>query len=379
MPISRWWINRPDLDAILDELARSATLVAPVRTHGEVVFQRVTGTSGICRDYTNSLVPPKRWLLPATERLVRFRVMDDAPTLEATPEDAPGDVVLFGVRSCDAAGFTYLTRFLSGESLGRPDMGDGPFLARRNAVTVLSVTCRRPGSNCMCICCKGGPALESGFDWQLTEHAHGWYVEVESARGQRLAERFAARLRPATEGETAEQRRHLKAVVETFHKHSSHKVRTMMTGRMVSQGRLPSDFWQGIGERCVECGGCAFVCPTCYCFNVADVADHDAGDGAGAGEAYDRIRLRDCCQLAGFVRQAGASYPRATCGERCQTRFFHKFSWQFVDRMQALGCTGCGRCTQVCLGGVGIDTVSDAILQANAESRTNPAAVGEGH
>lgn len=377
MSVSRWWIDRPALDAILDEVARSATLVAPVRTHGEVVFQRVTGASGICRDYTNSLVPPKRWLLPAVERLARFRVANGDVTLEEPPTGEDGEVVLFGVRSCDAAGFNYLTRFLSGEMLGRPDTADGPFLARRNAVTVLSVTCRRPGSTCMCICCKGGPSLEDGFDWQLTEHPRGWYVEVEGERGERLAARFAARMRPATDAETAEQGRHLKAVVETFHQHSSHKVRTMMTGRMVSQGRMPREFWQEIGAHCVECGGCAFVCPTCYCFNVADVADHDADEGAGA--AYDRVRLRDSCQLAGFIRQAGASYPRPTCGERCQTRFFHKFSWQFVDRMQALGCTGCGRCTQVCLGGIGIDTVSDAILQASAESRTNPAAVGEGH
>lgn len=375
MHITRWWIARPDLDQMLDELARDAMLVAPVRTHGEVVFQRVNGAADICRDYVNSLVPPKRWLLPAVEPLVRYRVDDGVPTIEPTPGDAPGELVMFGVRSCDAAGFSYLTKFLSGEMLGRPDTADGPFMARRNNVTVLSVTCRRPGPTCMCICCKGGPALKTGFDWQLTEHSHGWYVEVQGERGTRLADRFASRMRPATDEETAAQRRHLKSVTDAFHKHSSHKVRTMMAGRMISQGRLPRDFWQGIGERCVECGGCAFVCPTCYCFNVADVANHDAA--AGEGEAYDRVRLRDSCQLAGFIRQAGAGYPRPTCGDRCQTRFFHKFSWQFVDRMGALGCTGCGRCSQVCLGGVGIDTVSEIVVRASASARTKPALAGK--
>jgi sulfhydrogenase subunit beta (sulfur reductase) len=375
MPISRWWIEHVDLDDILDELAKDAVLVAPVHVHGEVVFRRVAAASGICRDYVNSLVPPKRWLLPSVERLIRYRVADGVPTIEAA-DGAPDELVLFGVRSCDTAGFTYLTRFLSGEMLSRPDTGDGPFLARRNAVTVLSVTCQRAGPTCMCICCKGGPALKSGFDWQLTEHPYGWYVEVEGVRGKRLADRFAERMRPASEEESAAQHRHLKAVVDAFHRHSSHKVQTMMAGRMVSQGRLPRGFWQNIGEQCVECGGCAFVCPTCYCFNVADVADHDAP--ADAGQAFDRVRLRDSCQLAGFIRQAGAGYPRPTCGDRCQTRFFHKLSWQFVDRMGALGCTGCGRCTQVCLGEVGIDTVSENVVRASASSRTKPALVGNG-
>ena len=375
MEISRWWIDQPDLNAILDELARDAMLVAPVRTHGEVVFQRVSEAASICRDYVNTLVPPKRWLLPEAERLVRYHVVDGVPSIDASAHEEPEQLVLFGVRSCDAAGFNYLTQFLSGEMFDRPDTGDGPFLARRHAVTVLSVTCSLPGRTCMCICCKGGPALTSGFDWQLTEHPHGWYVEVGSARGQQLADRFAARMRPSTDAEAEKQRLRLQAVVDSFHRHSSRKVRTMMAGRMVSQGRLPRDFWQGIGEQCVECGGCAFVCPTCYCFNVADVADLDAP--ASEGAAYDRVRVRDSCQLAGFIRQAGGSYPRPTCGDRCQTRFFHKLSWQFVDRMKALGCTGCGRCVQVCLGGIGIDTVSEDVARASAASRTKPALAGK--
>jgi formate hydrogenlyase subunit 6/NADH:ubiquinone oxidoreductase subunit I len=376
MPDSRWWIEAPDLDAILDELARSATLVAPVRTHGEVVFRQVEGASQVCREYVNSLVPPKRWFLPTPETLLRYRVADGVPAIEAANgrhDELP--LFLFGVRSCDVAGFGYLSRFLSGEMFGRPDTADGPYLARRERATVLSVVCQQPGETCMCVCCKGGPSLPAGYDWQLTEFPRGWYVEVAGPKGRALAERFAARMRPATEAEAAAQRARMETVVEEFHRHSTRKVQSMTAGRMVSQGRLSKRFWAGIGERCVECGGCAFVCPTCYCFNVADVPDHDTGETDG--QVFDRVRLRDNCQLAGFIRQAGAGYPRATCGERCQTRFFHKLSWQFVDRMGALGCTGCGRCAQVCLGGIGIDTVSDEITELFVASGTKRIAGGK--
>jgi hypothetical protein len=125
------------------------------------------------------------------------------------------------------------------------------------------------------------------------------------------------------------------------------------------------------------------VCPTCSCFNVADVNRPGAAGFDEPAEGlrpsapggitaatrdgdWERVRVRDCCMLAGFVRQAGGGYPRWTCGERCVTRFFHKLSVQFRRRLDALGCTGCGRCIQVCLGEEGIDRVAEAMVSALA-------------
>jgi len=375
MPESRWLLATDALDAILDDLAGSTTLVAPVKRAGEVLFRPVTRAAEICRDYVNSLVPPKRFFLPATEPLVRYHFTDGQPVLDGDGEAGAGKpLVLFGVRSCDVAGLEQLTRFFSGESLGHSETADGPFMRRRRNATILSVVCQEPGASCMCVCCKGGPALESGYDWQLTRLAKGWLVEAGSERGRELAARFAARLGPAGDDAVQEKTRRVHDVVERFYQHSHRRVQTMAAGRMTSQGRLPAAFWADLGERCVECGGCAFVCPTCSCFNVADVADAGTGEigEAGAPESaapggpvtapsegsWERQRLRDNCVLAGFVRQAGGAYPRASCGERCLTRFFHKLSWQFVERTGALGCTGCGRCAVVCLAGIGIDRVS---------------------
>jgi formate hydrogenlyase subunit 6/NADH:ubiquinone oxidoreductase subunit I len=375
MPESRWWLATDALDAILDELAKSETLVAPVRRAGEVLFRPVGCAADICRDYVNSLVPPKRFFLPSPEALLRYHFADGQPVLDGNGVGGePPALVLFGVRSCDVAGLEQLTRFFSGESLGHPESADGPFMRRRRHATILSVVCQKPGETCMCVCCKGGPDLESGYDWQLTELAKGWLVEVGSERGQELAARFAARMEPAPDRAVQEKARRVHEVVEQFYRHSARRVQTMAAGRMTSQGRLSGSFWADLGERCVECGGCAFVCPTCSCFNVADLTEPGADIAADAAElesaapggpvaaptegAWQRMRLRDNCMLAGFVRQAGGAYPRASCGERCQTRFFHKLSWQFVQRTGALGCTGCGRCAIVCLSGIGIDRVS---------------------
>jgi ferredoxin len=230
----------------------------------------------------------------------------------------------------------------------------------------------------MCVCCAGGPALAEGFDWQLTELAAGWLVEIGSRRGERLAERCADLLGDAPEGAVAEKEARVRATVERFQASATHRVPTMAATRMVSAGRLDEAFWKGVGDRCFECGGCAFVCPTCWCFNVVDVAGPGTSvfEEAPAGQRpmapggasdrvrdgrWERVRLRDNCMLAGFIRQAGGGYPRITCGERCLTRFFHKLSQQFQERTGALGCTGCGRCISACLGEEGIDRIAEGM------------------
>jgi formate hydrogenlyase subunit 6/NADH:ubiquinone oxidoreductase subunit I len=374
-----WWVADMTLDAMLDELAGSGILVAPVRVGDETVFRRVASASEICRDYVNTLVPPKRFFLPTPELLAAYRLDDGRPTLLPS-DDEPDELVLFGARSCDVAGLACLERFFAGTTLDHPETADTPFLARRARATVLSVVCDEAGPNCMCVCCRGGPALDAGYDWQLTAVRHGWLVEVGSARGETLAERFRARLRAAPPEALREKGAVVRAMVEDFHRRSTHRVQSMAAGRLVSRGRLPHEFWDALGEHCVECGGCSYVCPTCSCFTVADLPATGAGrvypaeDGepavpggpvrTPADGTYERVRLRDGCTMAGFVRQAGGSYPRAARGERCRTRFFHKLSWQTVDRSGTLGCTGCGRCAQVCLGGIGIDHVSALMTEA---------------
>ncbi len=379
--MERRWISEGNLRSILAELAQEGRLIAPVKIGEEVVFRKVKDVAPICPDteYVNSFIPPKELLLPARQKLLRYQIDGGVKAVEPEIEDVP-EQVIFGIRSCDVAGIEYLTKFLSGEMFGRSDLADGLFMKRRERLTILSVVCQQPADTCMCVCCEGGPALESGFDWQLTRLEKGWLVEVGSGKGRELVERFRQWLPLAEEEAVSEKEERVRQVVADFYKFSHHRVQTMAASRMLSKGRLEHDFWQRIGERCVECGGCAFVCPTCYCFNVADLPLDVEGRRDGEHElvplvpgaptevpkkgSWERIRCRDCCMLAGYVRHAGGIYPRRTTGERCLTRFFHKLSWQFHFRMGQLGCTGCGRCIITCMGNIGISRVSEEMVEA---------------
>jgi len=135
--------------------------------------------------------------------------------------------------------------------------------------------------------------------------------------------------------------------------------------RKVTFDRVPERLWQEMGERCLGCGGCTFVCPTCSCFTVAD---------AQAGDAGERSRLWDSCLYETYTLEASGHNPRARRQHRVKARFFHKLSYQFARRNGVHGCVGCGRCVAVCLGGNDMPAVTAAIRRG--ELTAAPAKAG---
>jgi formate hydrogenlyase subunit 6/NADH:ubiquinone oxidoreductase subunit I len=122
--------------------------------------------------------------------------------------------------------------------------------------------------------------------------------------------------------------------------------------RRISTGRVTQALWDALGDWCLECGGCNFICPTCYCFSVKD----RRADGS-----WLRCRTWDSCQYAAFTLEASGHNPRKQQGDRVRRRFFHKVSAQYFQRDGEVGCVGCGRCITVCLGTTDMPAVVEAI------------------
>ena len=99
-----------------------------------------------------------------------------------------------------------------------------------------------------------------------------------------------------------------------------------------------SDVWLEQSLRCIGCGACAFVCPTCSCFDIQDERGRDGGI---------RLRCWDACGFGLFTLHASQHNPRAKQSERWRQRVMHKFSYQ-PERLGVLGCVGCGRCSRAC-------------------------------
>jgi ferredoxin len=130
------------------------------------------------------------------------------------------------------------------------------------------------------------------------------------------------------------------------------------TVRYVSQGAILDKTWEEIGNRCLECGGCTYVCPACTCFTVSD---RQVGP-----DEVERVRIWDSCALGGFTRMAGGFNPRRAVHDRRNRRFFRKLAYYFIQRELSMACVGCGRCAAVCHGDIGMPSVVEMIRRGAA-------------
>jgi ferredoxin len=303
----------------LDQLADDTTLIAPRTVDGIVLYRPVANIDDITFEYTRPKMSAKEAVFPATDRILSIERQDQEVTLsERTLEK---EQVIFGLRPCDAHGFSVLDGvFLEKEPV------DWNYAHRREVTTLIGMACPQMWDGCFCTSMGGAPDDPSHLDILLTQVAQGYAVHAVTENGQVLIadlplQELASELpQPALSNEAVP---------------------------VLAQENWPvlfgDRYWHMLGERCISCRLCAYVCPTCRCFDVRDeVAKRHTGYAQ-----YDRLRCWDSCTGANYRLAAGGHRPRATKGERIRNRFFCKFHYMHED-YNVVGCVGCGRCIEVC-------------------------------
>lgn len=324
-------LHKDHLPGFLRKLGKSARLVAPVKNHyGDTLFTEIESIDRQKIDLENQpQTSAKPFLLP--QREVLFRYQEDGHLFSEVNEATP--MVLFGLRSCDLAAILYLDVIFLGETK------DPYYRKRRENTLLISLACNDPFDNCFCLAAKSGPCLEFGFDLQFTDLGDRFFVETGRAGGERLIEEWPLFFRPATaEDDKARYQARLEA-------QGRFKRRVLLeeAARHLEAGLVPESVWESLSGRCQDCGGCAYLCPTCTCYQLTD-----SPDGKGGGE---RLRLWDACTFAGFTVMAGGHNPVDMRRERIKRRFTHKLR-DDVRRHGRSSCVGCGRCVGMCFGGV---------------------------
>lgn len=346
-----------DVLRIVDLLRdRGYEVIAPFRGRGrDSFFDTVTDANRdrIQLHLPNPYYPPKRYVLPHMEQLLRVRQVDGRFHLEPTYDNTRR--ALFGIRSCDVAGIWHLDRFY----LGR-EFRDPYYERRRKNLLLINMVCTDVdldiGDECFCVCADTGPAARDHFDLQLMDLHNGTFMAVAGTPSGEalLAEPW---FRPATTTDVERRRTILGEIRKRFRTTTSWFSATV---RYVSQGRILDKTWEEIGNRCLECGGCTYVCPACTCFTVTD---RKLGP-----EEIERVRIWDACALGGFTRMAGGHNPRRAVHDRRNRRFFRKLAYYFIQRELSVACMGCGRCAAVCHGDIGMPSVVEMIRRATAET-----------
>ena len=232
---------------------------------------------------------------------------------------------------------------------------------RRCNAFIVAVNCAQAGGTCFCVSMQTGPKVESGFDLALTElldaNAHEFLVEVGSAAGAEILRQIPCR--PATDA-------HRTAADRVVAQTATQMGRRLETDgiKQLLQGNPNHPRWDEVAERCLTCGNCTMVCPTCFCTTVEDHSDL-------AGQSAERVRKWDSCFTLDFSYIHGGSV-RKTTRSRYRQWMTHKLaSW--IDQFGTSGCVGCGRCITWCP--VGID-ITEEVAAIRA---TDTAAKGQGH
>jgi ferredoxin len=213
--------------------------------------------------------------------------------------------------------------------------------ARQNA-TIVAVNCTRPGGTCFCASMGTGPRATEGFDLAMTELRRGLVIEVGSPRGAELLRDLPTREPSAAELELEEVR--LEQAQARMGRHLDTEGLPELLNRNVEDSA-----WDDAAQRCLGCGNCTMVCPTCFCSTVVDSSGLD-------GREVSRTRLWESCFTHQFSYTT-AGPVRSSVRARYRHWLRHKLStWH--EQFGTSGCVGCGRCITWCP--VGIDLTKEA-------------------
>jgi len=317
-------IRKKDVASFLDSLVQDYKVFAPLRRDGLILFETIASGSEAFLEYQNSKMSPKDMLFPQSERLFSYSSTKDEVHIEAPPAEKMPQLI-FGIRPCDAIGFTLLDKVFGGNHR------DPYYKTRRDRTLVVSLGCVRPQGTCFCTSVGGGPFSVEGSDLSLIDIGDEYVVRISSKKGAKFLEKSGLANAEETTLALAEE------VIETAE--AGIRLSFALEGLNHALNKMFNDpVWQELTEKCLGCGVCTYLCPTCHCFDIADEA------GSVDGE---RVRTWDSCQFPLFTLQASGVNPRPTVKERFRQRIMHKFSY-LIDDQEQIGCVGCGRCVIEC-------------------------------
>jgi ferredoxin len=341
-----WRIGERELRSWLDRLIEEGKrLLAPVEREGLRIFRPVTAAAEVDLAPGKTRWSPKEFLFPQTESLYGYTLRAGGPELQDPPLPDK-EQVLVGVRSCDAAGLVRLDDvFLNGK------VRDPLYARRRELTTIVAFACGEVEPECFCTAVGGSPMGSEGVDLLVVPFGDLWLLHPVTDKGRALASEDWP---TASSGDWALAEEQVQHVAEKI-------ARTPVARKWAAalEKSFDDPVWNEVARRCLSCSICAYVCPSCSCFDV-----HHEGNAWGGRE----FRCWDACTYALFTHHASGHNPRGSTDARYRQRTLHKFSYVAPGEDEVIRCVGCGRCVAHCP--VGID-IHEAVRRVVAKGETD--------
>ncbi|MCL4465872.1 MAG: 4Fe-4S dicluster domain-containing protein [Chloroflexi bacterium] len=327
-------------EIVLDHLKSPADLATgyrDIQTPGIYRFEKVE-PNGTIFTYVNGHESPKKFLHPSRFREFVGQPRGSSPG-PALPEERQRPLAFFALRPCDRQAIHVLDlTFLA-------PYPDYYYRRNREGALLVVLNCTNTGNLCFCVSMGTGPRADTLFDIAMTELEGRFLLEVGSDRGAAMVEKLGAR--PATAEDLMDASRALAHA-------AAHMGRQLDTIHLVEilQRELENPYWDVMKDWCIGCGNCTAVCPTCFCYEVADGMDFTTG------RIY-RERRWDVCFNWQFTEMHGCNM-RSELKQRYRHWCCHKLSY-WVDQYGVFGCVGCGRCLTWCPVKIDITEVATTI------------------
>lgn len=311
----------------IKHLQQSFRVVGPKALHGDFVFGEIETADDLSLTYAQTVLPPKKYLIPQREVLFTFDI--DQATTEAVIEVEP--TVILGVHTCDLHAIRLFDKIF-----GR-GFTDQHYAAYRESLVIVSIECLTPCTEQSFCRSMGTLSAPEIFDLHMVDLGDEYIIEVGSEKGAALLSGFDG-VFTTTEDDLQRRYETLRAKWDEFPYRLEADVTELPE---LLHESFNSEHWQTLGDICLSCGMCTQVCPTCYCFDMVDEVDITLNTGK-------RVRVWDSCQVNEFAMVAGGHNFRKARAARQRHRFMRKGKYQF-DSTGMVGCVGCGRCATACL------------------------------
>ncbi len=319
-------VAKTKLVEVWRKLSDGYKLYVPVDTDGIVNFSSWYEDAAVDLETLNTFMPPKKLFYPQTETVLKYEIGEDLK-IEDFACQAGESTILFGVRPCDVASMALMDRVYLDEPV------DEAYRRRRENTTVIALGCKAADETCFCQAFNVDLGKAPGADILATDTGEEMVFIAQSDKGEDLLSLLNGLLDEATSGDEN------KVKDAQDQAKSSYENEASVQGVMEKLDTMFEDpYWDSLFRRCIACGTCTFICPTCHCFDIQEYPTGNRGE---------RIRCWDACMFSDFTQMAGGHNPRPTQKERVRQRFMHKLNY-FPHQHGEYACVGCGRCVRKC-------------------------------
>ena len=286
----------------------------------------------------------KKYLHPPEVQLWRAKRNHNGFEPIKEKQNAPNYAFL-GVRPCELNAIS-----LTDKIFDTKEFFDPIYKSRRKNLFIVAVNCTRPAGTCFCASIHTGPKAKFGFDIALTEvqlpEKNFFIAEVGSKKGIKIVSQINYR---------KAEKKELNFARKALENAASQMGRSLDPSnlRSIFYENFEHPYWEKVAERCLTCGNCTMVCPTCFCYTVED-------SNSLSGDHAQRRRMWDSCLTTNFSYIHGGVI-RFSIKSRYRQWLTHKLS-TFLDQFGTLGCVGCGRCITWCPVGIDITREANTIL-----------------